>query len=309
MSRGTRSEKTSLDRNDYRARAGPGAGPRRFTGTSSGLMSAPTITYIGHETLAIALDGVRFLTDPVLRWRVPLLKRHAPLPDLSVTRDLDAVLISHLHLDHVNPRSLRLLPKTTPLVVPPGAAAILRPYRFKDVRELAAGDSLRFGEVTVTATPAHHTGKRYPWGHMAGAVGYMIRGSLAIYFAGDTGLFDTLGDLAQDLDVALLPIWGWGLRLPEDHLSPKTAAEALQVLRPRLAIPIHWGTFLPLGLGGLYGHYLVDPPRDFVRFAQEYAPDIPTLVLPPGESITLDGLVRTAPARMGPNERAAEGQA
>jgi L-ascorbate metabolism protein UlaG (beta-lactamase superfamily) len=254
----------------------------------------PTISYLGHETLLIEMDGVRLLTDPVLEWRVPLLRRHAPRPARSVTRGLDAVLLSHLHLDHVNPRSLRLLRQDTPLVVPRGAAAILRPYRFKDVRELQVGESVQFGPVTVTATQAHHTGRRYPWGHLAEAVGYMIRGSLNIYFAGDTGLFDSLADLADGLDVALLPIWGWGLRLPEDHMSPETAARALQILRPRLAIPIHWGTFLPLGMKRFYGHYLVDPPRDFVRHAKDYAPDVPTLVLHPGESTTLGELLEVA---------------
>ena len=254
----------------------------------------PTISYLGHETLLIELNGVRLLTDPVLRWRVPLLTRHGPLPDLGVTRGLDAILISHLHLDHVNPRSLRLLPRDVPLVVPRGAGAILRPYRFRDVRELAPGESLKFGDVAVTATLAYHTGKRYPWGHVAGAVGYMIRGSLTIYFAGDTGLFDSLADLAPGLDVALLPIWGWGLRLPEDHMSPETAARALQLLRPRLVIPIHWGTFLPLGATPFYGHYLIDPPREFLRFAAEYAPDVRAVVLPPGESIKLDELLGPA---------------
>jgi L-ascorbate metabolism protein UlaG (beta-lactamase superfamily) len=255
----------------------------------------PTIPFLGHETLLFEIDGVRLLTDPVLQWRLPILRRHAPRPDLTVTKGLDAVLISHLHLDHVNPRSLHLLPRDTLIVVPPGARTVLRPYRFRDVRELAPGASLRIGDVTITATPANHTGKRYPWGHNAGAVGYMIRGSLTIYFAGDTGLFDTLAELAEGLDVALLPIWGWGLRLPADHMSPETAAQALRLLHPRLAIPIHWGTFLPLGLYRFYGHYLVDPPLDFVRFAQVYAPDIPTVVLQPGESITLDGLLGTQP--------------
>lgn len=250
-----------------------------------------TISYLGHGTIVIEMDGVRLLTDPVLRWRLPLLTRHGPTPDLGVVRGLDAILISHLHLDHVNPRSLRLLPRDTPLVVPAGAGSILRPYRFKDVRELRQGESLRFGALTVTATPANHTGKRYPWGRLADALGYLIRGSFTIYFAGDTGLFDSLGDLSGDLDVALLPIWGWGLRLPDDHLSPETAARALQILRPRLAIPVHWGTFLPLGLGGLYRRNLVDPPKDFVRFAQRYAPAVRTLVLPPGDSIALDALL------------------
>lgn len=249
------------------------------------------VSYLGHETLVIEMDGARLMTDPVLQWRLPILRRHGPAPDLGVLPGLDAVLVSHLHLDHVNPRTLRLLPRDTPLIVPVGAGAILKPYRFEDVRELRQGDSLSIGALSVTATPANHSGRRYPWGHAAEAVGYMIRGSVSIYFAGDTGLFDSLGDLSGDLDLALLPIWGWGLRLPDDHLSPETAARALQALRPRVAIPIHWGTFLPLGLGRPYARYLVDPPLAFVRYAREYAPAVRTVVLPPGESITLDALL------------------
>jgi L-ascorbate metabolism protein UlaG (beta-lactamase superfamily) len=115
----------------------------------------------------------------------------------------------------------------------------------------------------------------------------MIRGSYNVYFAGDTGFFDGMADLGGDLDVALLPIWGWGLRLPEDHLSPETAAQALQLLRPKLAIPIHWGTFLPLGLRRWYAHYLTNPPQEFVAQARKYAPEVKTAVLRPGECITI----------------------
>jgi L-ascorbate metabolism protein UlaG (beta-lactamase superfamily) len=207
---------------------------------------------------------------------------------------VDAVLISHLHLDHVNPASLRMIPRETPMVVPAGGGPILWPYRFRDVREVQPGESLQFGPVTVTATPARHSGRRYPWGHLAGAVGYTMRGSLNVYFAGDTGVFDSLSELAGDLDVALLPIWGWGLRLPADHLSPETAARVLRLLRPRVAIPIHWGTFLPLGAGWFYGSYLVDPPKEFVRCAKVYAPEVRTVVLQPGESITFDGTAEPA---------------
>jgi L-ascorbate metabolism protein UlaG (beta-lactamase superfamily) len=255
-------------------------------------MSEPkglSISYLGHETFLFGLDGVRLLTDPVLRMRFEILRRHAPSPDPQVVREVDAVLISHLHLDHVNPTSLRMIPKTTPVLVPPGARAILRRYHLADVRELAPGQSVHLDGVTVTATPALHTGKRYPWGRFAEAVGYTIQGSQKIYFAGDTGYFDGLADLAGDLDVALLPIWGWGLRLPDDHLSPETAAQALRLLRPRLAIPMHWGTFLPLGVFRFYAHNLTDPPAAFVQYARELAPETRTVVIRPGDTIVVPG--------------------
>ena len=255
--------------------------------TSDREQAKVTISYIGHNTLLLSVDGVRLLTDPMLHMRFPLLRRHALPPDLSVLEHLDAILISHLHLDHANPRSLRLLPRDTPLIVPTGAGRILRRYHFQRLTELAPGESLRVGGVTVTATPARNDGRRYPWGRKAGAVGYMVEGSQKLYFAGDTGLFDGLADLGGGIDVALLPIWGWGLRLPDDHLSPMTAAQALRLLRPRMVIPIHWGTFLPLGAAWWYGRYLTDPPQDFLRFAREYAPEVRSTLLQPGESITL----------------------
>ena len=252
-----------------------------------GRSAGATVSYVGHNTLALSVDGVRLLTDPMLGMRLQILRRHAAPPDLHVVEDLDAILISHLHLDHANPRSLRLLPSDTPLLVPTGAGRILRRYHFRRLTELAPGESVSVGDVTVTATPARHDGRRYPWGRKAGAVGYMIQGSKKLYFAGDTGLFDGLADLSGGIDVALLPIWGWGLRLPDDHLSPMTAAQALQLLRPRIAIPIHWGTFLPLGAAWLYGRYLTDPPQDFLRYCGEYAPEVRAVLLQPGESITL----------------------
>lgn len=256
-------------------------------GPSDSSAPPPTISYLGHETLLLQMDGVRLLTDPVLRLRLPLLQRFGPVPDPGVARGLDAVIISHLHLDHVNPASLRLLPTETPLVVPAGAGRMLRRYRFREVHELKSGDSVKMGGLTIVATPARHRGRRYPWGREADVLGYLIRGSLTVYFAGDTGLFPGMAGLAEDLDVALVPIWGWGLRLPDDHLSPEQAARALRFLRPRIAIPIHWGTFLPWGAGWLYSHYLTRPPLEFVKYAREYAPEVIPAILRPAETMIL----------------------
>ncbi|MGI5939865.1 MAG: MBL fold metallo-hydrolase [Thermoleophilia bacterium] len=246
-----------------------------------------TISYVGHGTVHLDMDGVRLLTDPVLLMRIGWLQRHGVSPEPSIAQDLDAVLVSHLHMDHVNPATLRLVPRETPIVVPSGAGRLLRKYRFSNLHELAPGQTVRIGAVNVTATPAYHTGRRYPWGRFADAVGYTIHGSSTIYFAGDTGFFTGLDELADRIDVALLPIWGWGARLPDDHLSPETAARVLQLLRPRLAIPIHWGTFLPVGMRRLLASALVHPPQNFVRFAREYAPGVPVAVLQPGESSNL----------------------
>ena len=84
------------------------------------------------------------------------------------------------------------------------------------------------------------------------ALGYLLQGSQSVYFAGDTDLFPEMAALGG-VDVALLPVAGWGPRLPEgDHMNPRRAAEALKILKPRLAIPIHWGTYTPLWVRGGY---------------------------------------------------------
>ena len=88
--------------------------------------SADRIVFLGHATVLIELEGVRLLTDPLLRGRVVHLRRQVPLVDASVTAGIDAVLISHLHHDHLDLASLRLLGRDTPLLVPAGAGAWLR---------------------------------------------------------------------------------------------------------------------------------------------------------------------------------------
>src|SRR5262249_62274960 len=90
-----------------------------------------------------------------------------------------------------------------------------------------------------------HAARRLP-GAPADGLGFVLEG---VYFAGDTDLFDGMADIgAVGLDVALLPIWGWGPRLPRGHLDPERAAEATRLLAPRVVIPIHWGTYLRVGM-------------------------------------------------------------
>ena len=126
-----------------------------------------------------------------------------------------------------------------PIVAPRGSRPLLR--RFSDVREVEVGEDVRFGDVVVTATPAVHTSRRVTL-RSTESVGYVVAGSRRIYFAGDTDLFDGMADLAGSLDVALIPVAGWGSKVGVGHLDPERAARALQLLKPRLAVPIHWGT-------------------------------------------------------------------
>ena len=235
----------------------------------------------------IELDGVRLLTDPVLRPRIGPLVRHGPLPAPHLTAGLDAVLISHLHRDHADLASLRRLGHGVRLLVPPGSRRFFERHGFTDVSELAPGGSSEVGQLTVTAVEADHDGGRRRGAPEVVPVGFAIAGSRSVYFAGDTDLFDGMSDLAPGLDLALLPVWGWGPTLGPGHLDPAGAARVAALLSPRLAVPIHWGTLYPLGLGRLRPGRLLLPAEEFVAEARRLAPQVATRVLSPGESASL----------------------
>lgn len=231
----------------------------------------PPMHFLGHSTVLLEIDGVRVLTDPVLLPRVANVLRRAAAPlDPALHADVDAVCISHLHADHLDLASLRGLGRDTLLVVPAGAAEFLHRKGFREVVELSPGKFHDVGRVRITATPAVHDGLRTPFGPRALALGYLLEGATSrVYFAGDTDQFDEMDDLgALGLDVALIPVWGWGPNLGPGHLDPRGAAEATGRLRPRYAVPIHWGTLHPYGIGRWMRAHLIDPPR---RYAQAVA--------------------------------------
>lgn len=245
------------------------------------------ITYIGHATTLIEVEGHRILTDPVLRSRLAHLRRQGPAIVEEWVADLDAVVISHPHLDHLDLPSLRLLDRKTPLIVPTGMGLLLRRRGFVQIAELRPGETVTVGRLPITATPAHHSGFRPPFGPSVAALGFLFGAQRRIYFAGDTDLFPEMADLAHDLDTALLPIWGWGPTLGAGHLTPERAAEALALLQPRLAVPIHWGTLYPARPRLVRPAFLSDPPHHFARHAAEIAPEVTVAIVPPGESVAL----------------------
>ncbi len=248
-------------------------------------MPSGRIVYVGHATVLIELDGVRLLTDPVLGPWLGFLRRRGSAPAAEVTERLDGILISHLHRDHVDLRSLRRVAPGVPIIVPAGTRAFFERRGIGAVIELAPQESHRVGAVTVTATAAEHDiGRR---GIEADPVGYLIEGTRSAYFAGDTDVFDGMAALGEDLDLALLPVWGWGPNLGPGHMNPERAARAAALLAPRVAVPIHWGTFYPAGLARLRPRPLTGPPREFAARLRDLAPAVEAEILMPGSSLDL----------------------
>ena len=243
-----------------------------------------SVTWVGHSTVLVEAAGVRLLTDPLLRRRFGHVFRVAGDPT-PLERELDAVLISHVHFDHLHVPSLRRV-RARRFVVPRGAKGILERASFGPVVEVDEGDELAVGPLTVRATHAVHPARRGLRGGQTPSLGYLISGPARLYFAGDTDVFDGMRKLAP-LDVALLPIWGWGPRVGRGHLDPQGAAEALRLLQPRIAIPVHWGTYLRIGLDRNEAA-LRAPAVRFRRLAAELAPEVDVQILAPGEGLALD---------------------
>jgi L-ascorbate metabolism protein UlaG (beta-lactamase superfamily) len=257
------------------------------------------VRFLGHATLLIDLDNTRILTDPLLRQRVAMLYWRHPIPRAELNHPVDAVVISHMHQDHLDLPSLRGLGYDVPLLVPHRAGPFLERRGFRDVTEMVPGDTVKIGNVRVRAVPAQHTGFRPPLGPWGGCLGFIVESTrfvdghqqnARVYFAGDTDIFPSM-DSFGPVDVALMPVAGWGPTLGPGHMDARQAALSLQLIRPRVAIPMHWGTFAPLGLHWHKWSYLIQPPLDFEHHARTLAPDVDVTILEPGAALDLDPLI------------------
>jgi L-ascorbate metabolism protein UlaG (beta-lactamase superfamily) len=190
-------------------------------------------------------------------------------------------------MDHADVSSLRRIPSDVPVITPKGTGGYLRTRLSHTVHSIEIGESHIVGSVEVIAVPAAHQGPGSSLTPLSASVGYVVRGSTTVYFAGDTALFDGMKELGDrfDIDIALLPVWGYGPNLRGDHMTPRDAADALTMLRPRKAVPIHWGTFRPLGKLWSRLNYFSDPPYTFAGYAAHLAPDTEIHILQPGESL------------------------
>ena len=264
------------------------AGNRHHLDRMKGDVLVPdaAVTWIGHATALLELDGMRVLTDPVLGNRVGPLVRIAPAVAADAIGRVDCVLLSHLHADHADLRSLRRVARIVPVFAPYPAAAWLARQGLREVHQLRPGEEVTVGALRLIATPAMHDRHRRPFGPVGYPIGFVIRGSRSAYFAGDTDLFPEMAELRGSLDVALLPVWGWGPALGPGHLDPARAASAAALISPSVAIPIHWGT-LALGRPARRPPDPGWPAREFAALARRSAPAVEVRVLAPGERTEL----------------------
>ena len=236
--------------------------------------------------MLIELGGVRLLTDPVLRrqGRPPAPPPASAGPGRSY-RVRDAVLISHLHYDHLDLPSLRRLGAPR-VLAPRGSGGYLVRAGVRGVEELSAGEAVEVGGVPVTAVPALHDDRRRPGGGpRADPLGFVAGADRRVYFAGDTDLFAGMEALGR-LDAALLPVAGWGPALGPGHMDAAAAARAAALIRPagRGADPLGDP---PPAVRPPRALVLSSRPASFAARVAEEAAEVEVAVLDPGESLEL----------------------
>jgi L-ascorbate metabolism protein UlaG (beta-lactamase superfamily) len=263
-------------------------------------MASPELHFLGHSTVRVEMAGRTVLTDPVLAPTIGLLRRVVPLPAPTAWAGVDLVLISHLHGDHLHIPSLRTLGRDVRIVVPRGAGDWLRGRGFARVDELSPGEMIRDGDLRVSGVRAEHSGHRWgprsTHGPATESLGFLLEGGgTSVYASGDTGLFDGMAVLRERaVHVALLPVWGWGPTLGPGHLDPLGAAEAVARIRPRFAVPVHWGTLtlagmtrLPSPVRARMRRLLIDPPRSFATEVAARGLGTRVVITEPGHRVVL----------------------
>jgi L-ascorbate metabolism protein UlaG (beta-lactamase superfamily) len=253
------------------------------------------VTWLGHSSAVIDIDGVRLVADPLLRRHAGLLRRRGRRPDPATWAGTDAVLLSHLHLDHAEVRSLRMLRGAPVLTAGPNAKWAVR--KGLNGRALGPDEWVTVGpadrSVRVRLVPAVHQSRPMP--HRPNpAHGHLVKGpSGTVWVAGDTELYEDMALLptwaGAPIDLALVPIAGWGPRLSPGHLGPEEAATACRRVGARWAVPVHWNTFYVPTTDMWPGDWMAAPGRRFLTALADQAPACRPLVLEPGGSATIPG--------------------
>ncbi|HEX6433851.1 MAG TPA: MBL fold metallo-hydrolase, partial [Gemmatimonadales bacterium] len=211
-----------------------------------------TLSWLGHATVVFNFYGSWLLTDPVLERRIGIGRGLAKLGPRRLVEPalkpgelprLDAILLSHAHMDHTDLGTLRFVPREVPVVVQPTNQDLVR--RFRTVHELAWGEAIEVGGVRVESTEARHWGARMITDRHRGYGGYLLQKSgRTVLFAGDTAYTDVLTRLGRrtSIDLAILPIGAYDPWIA-NHASPEQAWTMFQRLRAKYVLPVHHSTF------------------------------------------------------------------
>ena len=210
------------------------------------------VTWIGHAPFLLQFADHSVMIDPNwAKWHGFVKRLREPGLPLKAIPELDLVLVSHAHFDHLHKPSLRVLQARGGIVVPRGSASLVRRLGFPAVHEMKIWDNIEYNSLNVVHTPSHHWGARYIHDVHRDYGGYIIEsGGKSVFHCGDSAWFDgftEIGRRHQNIDVALMPIGAYEAPSGRDvHMNPEEAVRAFAELGAKVMIPMHYGTF-PLG--------------------------------------------------------------
>jgi L-ascorbate metabolism protein UlaG (beta-lactamase superfamily) len=206
------------------------------------------LTWIGHASFLLQTPGFNILIDP--NWANWLLvirrlkKAGFAAQDLP---NIDLVLITHAHFDHLNRRSLRQVAARQPIVVPIGVLDLVHDLGFERVHEMSWWDVFEWNGLSITFTPAKHWGARMLTDRHRGYGGYCIQyRSRSVYHVGDSTYFNGFGDIGKRLapEITLMPIGSYDTPSGQDHhIGPEQAVKAFSELQSQIMVPMHFGTY------------------------------------------------------------------
>ena len=248
------------------------------------------VTWWGHASTTVEIGGARVSTDPLLSDHLLHLRRYAASPAARAF-EADVVLISHLHHDHLHLPSLRRFGRDVPILVPSGGESLLKSVGGDRVRPVSPGDVVEVAGVTIRVLGATHDGSRGPHTKIAGPpLGFRVDGGdRSFWFPGDTELREDMAQVGH-VDLALVPIGGWGPTLEDGHMNPLDGAAAVRTVGATVAVPVHWGTFWPVGLRRVakanHERLFTTPGQRFLD-AMAGQPEVRALLAEPGVRLTL----------------------
>lgn len=237
----------------FRHRIVPGMFRKRAGEAQSPVLESPSngsvrITWIGHASFLLQFAGHAVIVDPNWAlWHGPVKRQRQPGLRLEDVPELDLVLVTHAHFDHLHKPSLRILQARNGIVVPNGSRNTVRRLGFPAVHEVRVWDQLDFGQLEIIHTPSHHWGARFIHDTHRDYGGYLVRANgKSVFHCGDSAYFDGFKEIGRrlDIDVALMPIGAYDAPSGREvHMNPEEALRAFAELGAKVLIPMHYATF------------------------------------------------------------------
>jgi L-ascorbate metabolism protein UlaG (beta-lactamase superfamily) len=244
------------------------------------------ITWIGHASFLIQIEGMNVLVDPNWSMWLKVIKRlRRPGLHIDSLPSIDFVLVTHAHFDHLDRRSLRRVAADQPIVVPIGVGNLVHDLGFNIVHELDQWEQVQLGPLKVSLTPCHHWGARMLHDSHRGFGGFVIEANgRSIFHCGDSAYFSGFAEIGKrfPIEIALLPIGAYDApSRREVHMNPEEAVRAFLELGAQRLVPMHYGTFR-------LGYEPMDePPERLLSSASAHGVEEKVLIMTEGRPVVV----------------------